>query len=152
MRSDERGFYYFVDRIGDTFRWKGENVSTTEIANILSQCEGVFDAIVYGVEVPGAEGRAGMALLVTREGFDLRAFRKYARMRLPPYALPVFLRLGNLVQTTGTFKYRKDQLVRDSFNPDLTTDRMFAGDPTVNEYSVIDGEVYRRICLGNVRL
>jgi fatty-acyl-CoA synthase len=152
MRSDARGFYYFIDRIGDTFRWKGENVSTTEIANILSQCEGVSDAIVYGVEVSGADGRAGMALLVPRGGFDLGAFRKYARRRLPPYALPVFLRLASSVQTTGTFKYRKDQLVRDSFNPDLTTDPMFVGDPVANEYFNIDGEVYRRICSGKARL
>jgi fatty-acyl-CoA synthase len=93
-----------------------------------------------------------MALLVTRERFDLSTFRKYARTRLPPYAVPVFLRLGDSVQTTGTFKYRKDQLVRDSFNPALTTDPMFVGDPAVNEYSNIDGEVYRRIRSGNVRL
>ena len=71
MRRDEAGYFYFVDRIGDTFRWKGENVSTTEVAAAISACPGIVDAAVYGVRVPGAEGRAGMAAIVAAPGFDL---------------------------------------------------------------------------------
>ena len=82
----------FVDRLGDTFRWKGENVSTTEVAAVLRGCPGVTDAVVYGVAVPGEEGRAGMAAITTDEGFDLDALRAHLAARLPRYAQPLFLR------------------------------------------------------------
>src|SRR5207302_8978591 len=82
MRKDEQGYFYFVDRIGDTFRWKGENVSTTEVTQMIAACPGVIDAVVYGVTVPGTEGRAGMAAVVVSSTFDLIAFRQ-GLARLP---------------------------------------------------------------------
>src|SRR3984957_11282372 len=97
MRRDESGFFYFVDRIGDTFRWKGENVSTTEVAAAVCAYPGVVEAVVYGVKIPGTEGRAGMVAAVVREGFDLNPFLKHLVECLPDYGRPLFLRiLANL--------------------------------------------------------
>src|SRR5207245_2140076 len=93
MRRDEHGYFYFIDRIGDTFRWKGENVATSEVSAAICTFPGVKEANVYGVAVPGAEGRAGMATIVAGDGLDLAAFRTHLADRLPDYAQPVFLRV-----------------------------------------------------------
>ncbi len=116
MTQDTEGYFYFVDRIGDTFRWKGENVSTTEVAGQLDLAPGVLEANVYGVEVPGVEGKAGMAALVVDEAFDLVALAEHVDRCLPPYARPVFLRMLPQIDTTGTFKHRKIDLVREGFD------------------------------------
>src|SRR5207302_450613 len=86
MRKDAQGYFYFVDRIGDTFRWKGENVSTSEVAEAIARCPGVLDATVFGVEIPGTDGRAGMAALVVDAGFDLAALHRHLEASLPGYA------------------------------------------------------------------
>src|SRR5439155_12800758 len=93
MRRDERGYFYFVDRIGDTFRWKGENVATCEVAEAIGAFPPITDALVYGVAVPGTEGRAGMAAIVAHGALDLAALRAHLSERLPDYARPRFLRL-----------------------------------------------------------
>ena len=93
MRRDDHGYFYFVDRIGDTFRWKGENVATSEVAEALSAVPGIQEANVYGVAVPGMDGRAGMAALVVDGGFDIAGLAHRLEGRLPHYARPVFLRL-----------------------------------------------------------
>ena len=118
MRHDSDGYFYFVDRIGDTYRWKGENVSTTEVEQRLTDAPGVLEVIAYGVPVPGAEGKAGMVTLVTEGRFSAAAFAAYADEQLPPYARPVFVRLARTLETTGTFKYRKIDLVAEGFDPD----------------------------------
>src|SRR6185295_13257959 len=92
MRRDRHGYFYFVDRTGDTFRWKGENVSTSEVAEALSVFPGIKEANVYGVEVPGGEGKAGMAALVVDKNFDIDTLAKHLEANLPFYARPVFLR------------------------------------------------------------
>jgi fatty-acyl-CoA synthase len=116
LRQDEAGFYYFVDRLGDTFRWKGENVSTTEVAEVVRACPGVRDAAVYGVTVPGADGRAGMAALVVEEGgFDLATLHAHLAAKLPTYARPLFVRLVPALDTTGTFRLRKADLAREGY-------------------------------------
>ncbi|MFC3080004.1 long-chain-acyl-CoA synthetase [Phenylobacterium terrae] len=117
MRQDADGYVYFVDRIGDTFRWKGENVSTAEVALRLHEAPGVLEANVYGVEAPGAEGRAGMAALVTSGEFDVKAFGEHVERELPHFAQPMFLRLLPALETTGTFKQRKVDLVAEGFDP-----------------------------------
>ena len=117
MRQDSEGYFYFIDRIGDTFRWKGENVSTAEVEQRLIDAPGVKEVIAYGVPVPGAEGKAGMVTLVTEGRFSAKAFAAYADEQLPPYARPVFVRLAKELETTGTFKYRKVDLVSDGFDP-----------------------------------
>ena len=129
MKSDVDGYFYFVDRIGDTFRWKGENVSTSEVAERLSAVPGVIEANVYGVEVPGADGRAGMAGLVVNGDFDLQVFGEQVGRELPAYAQPVFLRMLPAIETTGTFKQRKLDLVADGFDPGKIKSPLFIKDP-----------------------
>jgi fatty-acyl-CoA synthase len=117
MRQDSEGYFYFIDRIGDTFRWKGENVSTAEVEQRLTDAPGVKEVIAYGVPVPGAEGKAGMVTLVVEGKFAPKAFAEYADAQLPHYARPVFVRIAKTLETTGTFKYRKVDLVAEGFDP-----------------------------------
>jgi fatty-acyl-CoA synthase len=119
MRQDSEGYLYFMDRLGDTFRWKSENVSTAEVEQRLADAPGVREVIAYGVPVPGQEGKAGMVALVLNERFNARLFCDYVDAELPFYARPVFVRLIKEADTTGTFKYRKSDLVADGFDPSL---------------------------------
>jgi fatty-acyl-CoA synthase len=116
MRKNAAGFYFFLDRLGDTFRWKGENVSTTEVANVVRSCPGVLDAIVYGVEVAGNEGRAGMAAVTTTEVFAFDTLAQHVKQHLPSYARPVFVRLCDSLDTTGTFKLAKSRFVAEGYS------------------------------------
>ena len=101
MMMDYYGYIYFVDRLGDTFRWKGENVSTIEVENIISTFINSKEVVVYGVEVPGQEGRAGMATLIT-DSIDIKRLSEYVKANLPSYAKPLFIRIGE-VEHTGKF-------------------------------------------------
>src|SRR5271156_2684579 len=152
MRRDESGFYYFVDRIGDTFRWKGENVSTTEVAATDCGHPGVIEAVVYGVTIPGAEGRGGMVAAVVTEDFDLIAFRQHLLERLPDYACPVFLRILGKIETTATFKPKKQDLARESYDPAATADAIYFNDPVSKRFARIDAALYERIASGDIRL
>jgi fatty-acyl-CoA synthase len=152
MRQDERGFFYFVDRIGDTYRWKGENVATTEVSAAVCEFPGVRHAAVYGVQVPGAEGRAGMAAMVMDGPIDLPAFRAHLTSRLPPYARPVFLRLRESLEITGTFKYSKSELAREGFNPAFTSDMICFDDPELGSFRRLDEAEFDRIQRGGIRL
>lgn len=136
LRQDSDGYFYFVDRIGDTFRWKSENVSTQEVAEALQSYPGLQIANVYGVAVPGTEGRAGMAALVLEDpaSFDGRVFYEFTRRRLPPYAAPVFLRLSRAADVTSTFKLRKFQLQRESYDPNRVSDPLFVRDESKGAY------------------
>ncbi|HYC97623.1 long-chain-acyl-CoA synthetase [Brevundimonas sp.] len=118
MKQDSEGYVYFIDRIGDTFRWKGENVSTAEVEQRLADGPGVKEVIAYGVPVPGHDGKAGMAALVIDGRFNARAFADWVDQELPVYARPAFVRLIKSADTTGTFKYRKMDLVADGFDPE----------------------------------
>ena len=104
MLRDEAGFYYFIDRIGDTFRWKGENVATSEVAAAITSFPGVTDANVYGIEIPGTDGWAGTGEIVSTGPIDLAAFRAHILGQLPHYALPVVLRLRSEIDVTPTFR------------------------------------------------
>ncbi|HWH52801.1 MAG TPA: long-chain-acyl-CoA synthetase [Gemmatimonadaceae bacterium] len=152
MRRDSAGFYYFVDRVGDTFRWKGENVSTTEVAEAVSAWSHVQEAVVYGVEVPGAEGRAGMAAVVADAEFDVDGFHAYLANALPEYARPLFLRVMPAIATTGTFKPVKQELVRAAFDPAATSDPLYVHDRQAGRFVRILPEVYERIRSGGLRL
>jgi fatty-acyl-CoA synthase len=152
MRKDAQGYFYFADRIGDTFRWKGENVSTSEVAETIARCPGVLDATVYGVAVPEADGRAGMAALVVAEGFDLAALRQHVDTSLPAYARPVFVRLRTELETTTTFKHRKDELVRRGYDSVGADDAIYFYDPHEQAYVPMDVERYRLIRNGEMRL
>jgi fatty-acyl-CoA synthase len=152
MRKDEKGFFYFVDRIGDTFRWKGENVATSEVSEAICAFPGVRHANVYGVAIPGAEGRCGMAALVTEDGMDLPAFRNHLMSRLPAYARPLFLRIREDIEVTGTFKYSKTDLVSQGYDPAGTTDVIYFDSPESQSFIRLDKMLYDRIQVGQVRL
>jgi fatty-acyl-CoA synthase len=152
MRRDAQGFYYFVDRIGETYRWKGENVSTAEVLSVLAAITGVRDGVVYGVAVPGYDGRAGMAALVVDDKFDLIKFRDAASAALPAYARPVFLRLISSLETTGTFKPRKQDLLAAGFDPALIQDPLFFDDARERAYLPLDSAQFAAIGDGDVRL
>ena len=152
MSRDAEGFYYFVDRIGDTFRWKGENVSTTEVAAVLAGCRGVTDVAVFGVTVPGTEGRAGMAALVTGPEFDLTALRQELAGKLPDYARPLFLRIVPTLEVTGTFKLRKQELAEQGYDPAGTDDPIYFYSAGEGRYERVDPLLHQRITRGGERL
>jgi fatty-acyl-CoA synthase len=152
MRRDERGFYYFVDRVGETYRWKGENVSTAEVLTALTASRGVVEGVVYGVSVPGADGRAGTAALVVNADFDLAAFRTEVAARLPSYARPVFLRILATLESTGTFKPRKQELVQAGFDPGRVADPLYFDDARAQRYVPLDAALYAAIANGTVRI
>lgn len=152
MRRDGEGFYYFVDRVGDTFRWKGENVSTTEVASVLASCRGIADVAVYGVSIPGTEGRAGMAALIVGPEFDLTAFRAEIAGKLPDYARPVFLRMVSALDVTGTFKLQKQELAAQAFDPGRTGDPLYFYSPREGRYERLEPKLYQGILQGLERL
>ncbi|HEY4670723.1 MAG TPA: long-chain-acyl-CoA synthetase [Gemmatimonadaceae bacterium] len=151
MRRDSAGFLYFVDRIGDTFRWKGENVATGEVAEAVCAWPEVRDATVYGVEVPGHDGRAGMVAVVTDGELDLSGLRSHLSKRLPEYARPVFVRLVSAIESTGTFKPTKQGLVSTGFNPGTTADVLYVNDRERDSYVRLDSTMFDQIRAGRFR-
>ena len=150
MLRDEQGYFLFVDRVGDTFRWKGENVATSEVNDAIRDCPGVLDASTYGVSVPGADGRAGMAALVVDEAFDFRIFTEHLSRRLPRYALPVFVRFCRALAATETFKQQKQHLIREGFDPAIVTDPLFLRDPATGDYRSLDPTGYARVVVSGI--
>lgn len=150
MRTDAQGFFYFADRLGDTFRWKGENVSTTEVEAALAAIPGIVEAVVYGVAVPGTEGRAGMAAILPAPDFDLAAMRHALAAALPRYARPLFVRLVAEFERTETFKLKKRPLAADGFDPDRIGDPLFYDDASA--YVPLDRNTHARIAAGGLAL
>jgi fatty-acyl-CoA synthase len=151
MKQDADGYLYFIDRIGDTFRWKGENVSTNEVAERLQACPGVKEANVYGVAVAGAEGRAGMAALVVAPGFDIKAFGERVSADLPGYAQPLFVRMLPELETTGTFKQRKMDLIADGYDPAKVKGPLYFHDPK-RGYVKLTKVTHEKIAAGLAKL
>tara|TARA_R110002072_G_scaffold4650_2_gene32202 strand:- start:54609 stop:56489 length:1881 start_codon:yes stop_codon:yes gene_type:complete len=146
----DQGFKHvqFVDRLGDTFRWKGENVSTTEVENCISQYESVSDVIVYGVEVPETNGKAGMAAIWLKQGesFHPQNFYHYVRSVLPSYATPLFVRIAKeAMETTGTFKYKKTDLKKQAFDIDQLSDSVWVCLPKTKTFEKIDKPLLMKI-------
>lgn len=152
LKRDELGYYYFMDRVGDTYRWKAENVATGEVAGALSKFEGVTQANVYGVSVKGYDGRAGMASLVHEGLPDLKALKTHVEQHLPQYAQPVFLRVSRETDTTSTFKFKKTNLVKAGFDPKNISDPLYYADAASGSYKKISPEIYKKICSGEIRL
>jgi fatty-acyl-CoA synthase len=152
MRRDEKGFYYFVDRVGDTFRRKGENVATSEVSAALCEFAGVKHANVYGVAVSGIEGRVGMAAVVTEGELNLTELRSHLEGRLPAYARPLFLRITREAETTGTFKYSKTELAQQGYDPAASGDAIYFDLPEAEAFVALDEELYDRIQSGGVRV
>src|SRR3989442_1940649 len=135
MRTDAQGFFYFVDRSGDTFRWKGENVATCEVAEALGAFPGVTEATVYGVAIPGTDGRAGMAALVGDDALDLAALRTHLIDRLPAYARPLFLRLRSALDVTPPCKPTKNQSYVQGANQAATAEASNSNAPDIQAYT-----------------
>jgi fatty-acyl-CoA synthase len=152
MRLDDKGFFHFVDRIGDTFRWKGENVATSEVNDAVRDFTGVIDATTYGVGIPGTDGRAGMSAIVVNEGFDVAALPVHLAQRLPAYARPVFMRISRELDATETFKQKKGELAREGFDPGTISDPLFMLDPKTGAYVALDAKTYTQINEGTIRL
>ncbi|XP_065353304.1 long-chain fatty acid transport protein 4 [Cloeon dipterum] len=151
LEMDELGYLYFKDRTGDTFRWKGENVSTSEVEAVISNLISYRDAIVYGVEVPGAEGRAGMVAIHQGKDnpVDLEAFADGLKAALPTYARPIFVRILSELDLTGTFKLKKTDLQKEGFEPKKDPVYYLASS---GKYERITDEVFEHINVGKVRL
>lgn len=153
LMQDEEGFYYFQDRTGDTFRWKGENVSTNEVEGVISKSLQLNDVCVYGVEVPGIEGRAGMACICdpTRQ-VDLAQLREAIDVSLPPYARPVFLRQTAEIAKTATFKFQKTKMREAGFNPsECGNDDLYFFSAKEKIFKPIDDSTYQAILNQEIR-
>lgn len=151
---DDQGFLRFHDRTGDTFRWKGENVATTEVAEIFGGLDFLQDVSVYGVIVPGHEGRAGMAALVLRPPHALDLLQLYAHVveKLPPYAWPRFLRLQESLATTETFKQQKVWMANEGFDPSMLSDPLYILDQAAGAYLPLTPARYSALLAGDLRI
>ncbi len=147
LRCDANGYCWFVDRIGDTFRWNSENVSTTEVADVLGDFPGLETLTIYGVQVPGHEGRAGMAAIVMQPGvaFDAAAFWALALERLPRYAAPLFVRIAPAADMTGNYKLRKVDLQREAYDLSVVSDPLFVRDDKARTYVALDAASLARV-------
>jgi len=151
--KDEYGYIYFHDRTGDTFRWRGENVSTAEVESVMSKVLGLRDVVVYGVMVPGTEGRAGMAAIVDPDyKVDLVTLAGSLKKLLPSYACPMFLRIVHRVDLTGTFKLQKSKLRNEGFDIGVIEDQLFYFDGKEKMYLVLDESKYEQIIRGEIRM
>lgn len=148
----EKRWVSFVDRLGDTFRWKGENVATNEVQEILNQYDGVQESTVFGVDVPHTDGKAGMAALAVGEGFDLEGFADYVKSSLPAYSRPLFLRLQGELKITATFKHIKTDLREDGFDPERVGDDPLYLFDAESGYRPLDAALYQEIMDGKIRL
>ncbi|XP_053147767.1 long-chain fatty acid transport protein 6 isoform X2 [Hemicordylus capensis] len=154
MVQDEENFLYFCDRTGDSFRWKGENVATTEVADVIGMLDFIQEANVYGVSVQGHEGKAGMASVILKPNkfLDLKQLYEHVVTYLPSYACPLFLRLQEIMEVTGTFKQQKFQLVGEGFNPSAISDPLYFFDSSKKSYVLLTKELHDEILSGQVKL
>ncbi len=152
MRKDARGFFYFVDRIGDTFRWKGENVATAEVEGAFAAIAGVIDVAAYGVAAPGYDGRAGMAALVVDDRFDMSTLRAQIESRLPAYARPLFLRVSNRIEMTDTFRHKKRGLSEQGYDFRNFNEPVYFATPQTQTYQRMDLALLEELRTNAIRL
>uniref|UniRef100_T1KBI6 Very long-chain fatty acid transport protein n=1 Tax=Tetranychus urticae TaxID=32264 RepID=T1KBI6_TETUR len=152
LTMDELGYFYFKDRTGDTYRWKGENVSTGEVEAVIGAITNHADTVVYGVIVPGNEGRAGMAAIKDTTGsLDLKDLLNKMKKELPQYAIPVFIRLTSDIEITSTFKMPKVNLKKEGYDINLIKDSVFVLDSKSEEYKKLDENIYKKIISGEFK-
>jgi len=154
--SDKYGYLYFKDRKGDTFRWKGENVSTAEVEGVISKVSGLTDVVVYGVKVPDCDGRVGMAAIVEQAEsgslVDLENLAKNVIVKLPNYARPIFVRVVPELDMTGTYKLKKREMQLEGYDPNTIEDKMYFLDQKEKKYVPLTPELYQKITEKKVRL
>ena len=153
LRNIGCAHYQFVDRLGDTFRWKGENVSTTQVENIIGSYADVAGCAVYGVEIPNTNGKAGMATVTPQENvqLDFAALHEHISKNLPPYAIPVFLRIKTEIDTTGTFKYKKADLKTDGYDKAKVSDQLYVALSKGKEYTPLSDTLFDEVNNGTHR-
>lgn len=153
LTMDDLGYVYFKDRTGDTFRWKGENVSTTQVEGIISNILKLRDCVVYGVDIAGVEGKAGMVAIPDPEKcINLSHFHSSLKKSLPNYAIPCFVRIVDELQTTGTYKLPKSMLQKEGYDPSLIHDPLFFLDPRSQEFVRMTPDLYNDIINCKIRL
>jgi acyl-CoA synthetase (AMP-forming)/AMP-acid ligase II len=143
----------FADRLGDTFRWKGENVATTEVEAVANEYPGVEHSVAYGVEIPGTDGRAGMAALTLKDinDFDTAAFSRHLHEKLPAYAVPIFIRIREQEEVTGTFKYRKVELKEEHYDLNQVDEPIFFMSHQHKQFVPLDSQILQSIKQKNMR-
>lgn len=151
MKQDKSGYFYFIDRIGDTYRWKSENVSTAVVSEVIGNCENVQEVNVYGVSIPYHEGKAGMAVISADVLLDFENIYKKLKSELPHFAIPVFLRIKDKIETTGTFKYTKRDLVSEGYNINIVSDPIYWLDIKDGKYNIMNIDNYDNIMSGKLR-
>lgn len=151
MFCDSFGYMYFCDRLGDTYRWRGENVATTEVENAISGYLNSAEVSVYGVEIPGEEGRAGMAAVIVKD-FDIDKLSDHLKKNLPAYARPLFLRICKEFDYTGSFKTIKKRFVDEAYDIEKTSDKMFFYDSKDQKFKPLTKKVLNDIKNGNIRI
>ncbi|XP_069737572.1 long-chain fatty acid transport protein 2-like [Phaenicophaeus curvirostris] len=144
---DHERFIYFQDCVGDTFRWKGENMATTEVEAALAMVDFIQEVNVYGVAVPGCEGKCGMAAICLRPGTTFQGEKLFAftQEMLPGYAAPRFIRIQDALEITGTFKQLKAKLVREGFDPKAISDPLFFRHDSQKSYVPLDSDLHQAI-------
>ncbi|XP_059403292.1 long-chain fatty acid transport protein 2 isoform X1 [Carassius carassius] len=154
LKIDHDNFIYFQDRVGDTFRWKGENVATTEVSDIINMLDFVEEANVYGVRVPGHEGRIGMAAVKLMNGMEFECKKTFDHVCrfLPVYARPRFIRIQSTMDITATFKQLKLKLVEAGFNPSMTTDSLYFLCERERTYISLTPFIYQQILSHSIKL
>ncbi|CAL4182209.1 unnamed protein product, partial [Meganyctiphanes norvegica] len=151
LYMDELGFLYFQDRIGDTFRWHGENVSTMEVEAYISKIVEGKDTAVFGIKMPGCEGAAGMAVIADPEdSLDIADLLQEIKKVLPPYARPVILRICNKIDLTGTFKIQKVSLKKEGFDISVVSDHMYFLNTQQTKYLPLTADLYQNILQSKV--
>lgn len=158
LSLDRLGFFYWSDRVGDTFRWKGENVATSEVESVILALPGFADVTVYGVEIPNCDGRAGMVAIkfhdsVTFETVDWKQYHSECVANLPVYSRPVFVRIRAEMKVTTTFKHQKNELVKEGFNPDMVKeDKIYLYSAKDGSLTPVDQKLYQSIVTGAVKV
>mmetsp|Transcript_28891 Transcript_28891/g.56713 ORF Transcript_28891/g.56713 Transcript_28891/m.56713 type:complete len:624 (+) Transcript_28891:47-1918(+) len=145
LKCDSKGYWHFVDRIGDTFRWKGENVSTTEVTQVVSVFPGVSEVNIYGISVPGKDGGAPMAAMIAEDSVDWAKLVSHCKDNLPSYAIPIFIRLLPQMAITGTFKHQKVELRKQGADPTLVPDKLLWLNPATQNYEPLGIDEWKTV-------
>jgi len=152
--ADKYGYFYFCDRTGDTFRWKGENVSTVEIENILMTILKRNDIVVFGVSIPETDGKAGMAVILDDPSAPLdisKLAQELKKHGLPVYARPCFIRIVQHIEMTGTFKVKKTTFQEEAYDLNRISEPIYYLNQQKQTYEPVTQEIYERICQEKIK-
>ncbi|CAF1391201.1 unnamed protein product, partial [Didymodactylos carnosus] len=150
--SDKFGYFYFCDRTGDTFRWRGENVSTVEVENVLMDILKLSEVVVFGVNVPETDGKAGMVVIRNNEKpIDLKYLEKELKTHLASYARPIFIRLTDQIEMTGTFKVKKITFQDESYDITRINDEVYYLNSSTQTYQRLTNDIYIKINEGKIK-